>query len=345
MSPFSKEFWIAKGYTPEEAEYKRNSIRPIKKEYWIERGYSEEESIKLASDKKKSNNKVGAERSKNRSDSEKRKSSPRCIEYWIERGHDEKTAKIKVGEHQSTFSLEKCISKYGLEDGTEIWKKRQLRWQESINNKSFTEKQKINKSKKSIRLNKNSDVEETIKSLNKKRNMSLVLTKEQLTEKISKDLNENPIKKYYPAEKYIGLIPKIQFEIIGKTKEEVMAEIEPLFSEKANLLRTGNKQAWRRWESGGLLRSSFEMYFYDKFTEKFPDEQIIIDKRYPDSSMRYDFLIGKFYIEICPLYGKDEKYTIKMNKKKNLFGSVLLSTIKEMDEFIEIYENNNKTHN
>ena len=44
-----------KGMTEEEADYKRNSIRPIRKEYWMERGYSEEDAEKKAKECKRSN--------------------------------------------------------------------------------------------------------------------------------------------------------------------------------------------------------------------------------------------------------------------------------------------------
>ena len=40
------------------------------------------------------------------------------LDYWIEKkGYNEEEAKIKLSERQSTFSLEKCISKYGEEEG------------------------------------------------------------------------------------------------------------------------------------------------------------------------------------------------------------------------------------
>jgi hypothetical protein len=345
-SPFSLEFWLSKGLTPEEAEYKRNSIRPIKKEYWMEKGFSEEEATALAKNKKEQNNRAGAEKSKNRTQTEIRQANARCVEYWIHRyGQTPEEARLSVSRQQSTFSLEKCVLKYGVEEGQRIWSERQQKWQDTLNSKSTEERKIIDKKKKSIILYDNVPKSETISILKRTRNMDLVETTEQLINKIENDLRNNPLKRYYLIEKYIDDIPTIQFEIIGEDSTSILPKIKDLFSKKTNLLKRGNRQAWRRWEKEGLLRSSFEIYFYDRFTDKFPDKEIKIDKKYPNSSMRYDFSFDDKFVEICPLYGVDKKYTTKMQKKKQLFGCVLLSNIEQIDRFIDTYENNIKKHN
>lgn len=56
------------------------------------------------------------------------------IEYWIKKGYSEEEAKEKVSERQRTFTLEKCIEKYGLEDGYKRWKERQEKWKKSLQN-------------------------------------------------------------------------------------------------------------------------------------------------------------------------------------------------------------------
>lgn len=55
--------------------------------------------------------------------------------YWIKKGFTEE-ALIKLNKEQSTFSKQKCIEKYGEEKGIEIWKKRQDKWQQTLNSKS-----------------------------------------------------------------------------------------------------------------------------------------------------------------------------------------------------------------
>jgi hypothetical protein len=158
VSPYSKEFWTSKinpntgvYYTDCEADYERNSRRPIRKEYWLKKGYNETESIKLAKEKKEKNNIKGAEKSKNNNEVQK-VSSKRCIEYWTIRGFSEVDAREKISQEQSTFTLEKCIEKYGKEGGKQKWLDRQEKWQGSLDKKSNSEKIEINR-KKATKIN------------------------------------------------------------------------------------------------------------------------------------------------------------------------------------------------
>lgn len=48
--------------------------------------------------------------------------------YWINLGYSEEEAKVKVSQRQTTFTLEKCIEKYGEEEGTKRWVERQDKW-------------------------------------------------------------------------------------------------------------------------------------------------------------------------------------------------------------------------
>lgn len=54
------------------------------------------------------------------------------IEYWTTRGYSLEDAKELVSERQRTFTLEKCIDKYGLEEGYRKWKERQEKWSNKI---------------------------------------------------------------------------------------------------------------------------------------------------------------------------------------------------------------------
>lgn len=54
------------------------------------------------------------------------------INYWIKRGYTKDEANAKISELQRTFTLEKCIEKYGIVDGTQIWNDRQKRWVASL---------------------------------------------------------------------------------------------------------------------------------------------------------------------------------------------------------------------
>lgn len=70
------------------------------------------------------------------------------IEYWLKKtdGNLEEAQNL-LTERQSTFSLEKCIEKYGENAGLDKWVKRQEKWLKSYNNKSEEEMLEINRKK------------------------------------------------------------------------------------------------------------------------------------------------------------------------------------------------------
>jgi len=152
LSPFSREFWLDKindatseKYTEEEAEYKRNSIRPIRKEYWLEKGFSEEDAIRHAIGAKRNNNIKGAQNNYKRASY--RINLSNCKEYWMNLGFSEEDAIGKVKQRQTTFSLETCIEKYGEIEGQTKWQERQNKWQNTLLSKSQEEIERINNSK------------------------------------------------------------------------------------------------------------------------------------------------------------------------------------------------------
>jgi len=61
------------------------------------------------------------------------------IEYWLEKTKgDLIEAKKLLSQRQSTFSLTKCISKYGEESGRNIWLNRQERWHKNFKKSNFS---------------------------------------------------------------------------------------------------------------------------------------------------------------------------------------------------------------
>ena len=69
------------------------------------------------------------------------------IEFFTSKGLSEEEAKLQLKARQTTFSLKKCIDKYGEELGNTAWKNRQNKWQETLTNKSDDELARINRSK------------------------------------------------------------------------------------------------------------------------------------------------------------------------------------------------------
>ena len=69
------------------------------------------------------------------------------IDYYLTRGYSEQDAKKALRERQRTFTLEKCIAKYGEEKGRRIYEDRQRRWQDTMKSKPIEEIERINKAK------------------------------------------------------------------------------------------------------------------------------------------------------------------------------------------------------
>ena len=58
--------------------------------------------------------------------------SDTTLRYYLNRGYTVEVAKQMLSERQTTFSLEKCIEKYGDEIGHKRWLDRQNKWQTSL---------------------------------------------------------------------------------------------------------------------------------------------------------------------------------------------------------------------
>jgi hypothetical protein len=55
------------------------------------------------------------------------------LEYYLNQGMNEDEAKLALRKRQSTFSLEKCIEKYGEAEGIKRFKERQEKWLNTLN--------------------------------------------------------------------------------------------------------------------------------------------------------------------------------------------------------------------
>ena len=130
--------------------FDRKALCCKNKEFWIKKGFSEEDSIKLAKDQiSNMQNAYFINRKKNPEKYIGKDNT--SIEYYLKKGFSEDEAKEKLKERQTTFSLEKCIKKYGEVEGKRIFEERQIKWQNTLKNKSQEETDEINK-KKAITL-------------------------------------------------------------------------------------------------------------------------------------------------------------------------------------------------
>jgi hypothetical protein len=155
---FSKEFWIKKGYTEEDAIKKVSEIQSANskkftgsritntKEYWRKKGLNEDEIkekystnmninfwIKKGFSEEEAKIKVFNHQSNaaKHIDYKNREVKGRT-NYWTKRGFTEEEAKLKVIECQTTFSKEICIKKWGEEKGLEVFNERTNKWLNSL---------------------------------------------------------------------------------------------------------------------------------------------------------------------------------------------------------------------
>jgi hypothetical protein len=105
------------GYTDE--QIKKICQTPSQIKFWMDKGSSEEDSKIMLR-----NNQLNASKHIDY----KSRLLPSNIDYWVNRGFTYRQSKAKVTERQTTFSLEICIEKYGLEDGLKRFNERQIKW-------------------------------------------------------------------------------------------------------------------------------------------------------------------------------------------------------------------------
>ena len=141
-------------------------------------------------------------------------------------------------------------------------------------------------------------------------------------------------------------VPQVQKQILNLDIDQFKDRYGDLFYTIPP--QVGSKVNWHRKTKktgDGFLRSSLEIYFYDMFFKNKLDTKfkLSVDKRYPNSSFRYDFMLTQvsnnhiLYVEICPLLYNPyyEQYTTKMLTKKSLFNCHLLSSKTDIDTFIK----------
>ena len=167
QSMYSINFWIYRGWTSEESSLKVTEIQKSNSNKYVNKLKSGElmctfsrEYLETIYDKDYVDNLLSA-KAKHASliFIQNKKLYPTLyvgynntsIEYYLKKGYSEEESKKLLSERQSTFSLEKCISKHGKDEGTKIFNQRQEKWLNTLNNKPQEEIDDIN-SRKAITL-------------------------------------------------------------------------------------------------------------------------------------------------------------------------------------------------
>ena len=125
--------------------YKKGNCNRI--EFYVNKGYSIEEAKKIVYNKQHNASVARYKKEIDRSSFEYRSTFNTCIEFYIQRGYTKEDALKELHKRQETFSLSKCIEKFGQEEGLIKFQERQKKWQNTLNSKSYEEKINIEKRK------------------------------------------------------------------------------------------------------------------------------------------------------------------------------------------------------
>ncbi len=135
FSPRRIEYWVSKGLTLKEAREavsaQQRSMSPRSLVYWISLGKTVEEARESVRELQQKSAAVAKTKwAAGEMDVTTRNTN---LEYWVTKaGGDVVLATQLQRERQRTFSFKKCVDKYGMEIGIEVWKQRQSAWQETM---------------------------------------------------------------------------------------------------------------------------------------------------------------------------------------------------------------------
>jgi hypothetical protein len=116
------------------------------KEFWMLKGFSEEESVLKVKEVMIDIHTKTFKKFKDNPEKYASKYTSK-IEYYLNKGFSEKDANEELSKRQTTFSLDKCIERYGEVEGFNRWKKRQDDWTNTMDSKTEEEKIEINRKK------------------------------------------------------------------------------------------------------------------------------------------------------------------------------------------------------
>lgn len=291
--------------------------------YWTIRGYSQEVAKRKISEIAK---RAGDSFSvKIKENPQNYKSyNPTQIEYWLKKGYNEDEAKALVSERQSTFSLEKCIIKWGLAEGTKRFNDRNEKWINSLNktlNVTWTNTDKDCRSIKYYRFSKEPLIELA------KAYVKFNFISEEVKDIYIKIIDSN-------INSHQSLLTFIKE--LNVNEAILLSNLNPL-QEYLNLNKNNILEYWNGFNEIEYKKTKWgNLYYHNGFYFQSTGEWLIgtfliknkiefkMHKRYPikDNIFFYDFYLPRYdlYIEYC---GRDLKsYMLKQNLLKNTFDNI-----------------------
>jgi len=345
-SPMNKNYWISRGLTIDEAEYKIKSFRKNNIEYWLERGYSKDESEKKRKEFQIKNNKKFIIKYKTNKDFKKEIDSKRNnnLNYWLEKGYSQEKAKEKLSNRQRTFSKEICIKKHGKIKGEKIFKDRQLKWQKSLRDSNYDGH--FGKGVKIENRMEKYNVEKLINSITlKNKDLFIRLFKEcdtieNFINAYSDTFNKCDEISLYKIIKPIKKL-KILHTFYNTTENHMMSLIIP------KIARSKSMYSYYSWFNNHVCRSDGE-YIIANFLFR-NNINYIYEKKYENSVYICDFYLPKYdlYIEYLGMMKKNRNpYKTKLNYlNKSNINHISSDNIDEIKINIMRYVNSsNKRH-
>lgn len=306
------------------------SNRVIQLEYYLERGYS----YQFAKEQVHQQQSKRGKRGWNDGKFENRITSTN-LEWWIQKCNgDVEKAKKLYKERQATFTLEKCIEKYGKRKGTQIWKDRQKQWQSNLDHSTF-------------------DTAVTFKNyLNKFKDFNLAFREWLLLadSKRIKDFQPSIIFKEMSKLKFNSKDDVLDYLLNRNTLHDVKDSILSVL----NITQNQFKSRWLKHNNInniGKLPDSVciygnKYYIGDHYFESNlelelglllieHDIDFICHKQYPSSKRKYDFYIRSIdtYVEVTGM--PDDNYQNKMEELKHIPNIIWSNQPKEIFNMIK----------
>lgn len=299
----------------------------IYNEYFLKcMGWSENNIKKFISDKQKQNSKKLSDLKKSNPEHYKDKITTN-VEYWVKKGYSLQNAKTKVTQRQSTFSLKKCIEKYGNDEGTKVFNQRQDKWITSLKNK--VDYSEIQKSKNSFKYGKKS-YSDILKHSGFKEKINTIITycvtNKNVNDFVDCVLSKDDIKKYS------DLSPYISSKIIHNFYQTTDKELKNIIYGKINLNQNRQYYGISIYHNGIRYKSVGE-YRVALFLEK-NNLDFEYETNYSDSNMKCDFYLPNENIFV-------EFFGLLNGKNMNKLDQVLESYKEKMNYKIKFCMDNN----
>jgi hypothetical protein len=273
-------------------------------------GWEQNDVKNFISDKQKTNSNILSEKKKNSPEKYYDK-TPKRIEYWMSKGFDYELAKVMVSESQKTFSKQKCIEKYGFENGIKRFNSRQNKWITTL--KSKKDYSEINKRKNSFDFTSKTAIELIERStfLNERKDIILKLIENESVVKFV-----DSIIQHIEIKSLSDILPFVNSKIIQFKYNVDRNYILDLFYKKCNMLFNRTLYGFPVYHNGIRFKSIKEYKLSLLFETH--NMEYVYEKKYDGSYFICDFYLPSLnlYIEYYGMLDGKNLEKLDENQKK-----------------------------